>query len=200
METTKNSPIVISGPSGAGKTELIEYIEKKNSLFLEATGYTTREKRKIETGKMYFIKNNEFEQLIRNDELIEYCIYNGNYYGIAKKEFEKLKDNYLIFNVGYSSAKVIKDMYHNSFMIYLLPPTKEELLRRLGDRDYQRYLIGIEETMKHALEYEYLLISQTNDFERTFNDFMDIFEQKSTSNEKKLILAKNKDFINGFYK
>ena len=55
MNKIENSPIVISGPSGAGKSELIEYVEKKYPTFLEATGITTREKRKVEVGRMYFV-------------------------------------------------------------------------------------------------------------------------------------------------
>lgn len=123
----------------------------------------------------------------------------GNYYGVSKDEFEKLQDHYLIFNVGYSSAKVIKSMYHDTYMIYLLPPTKEELLRRLGDRGQERYELGIQETMNNALKFDYLLLSQPNDLERTYNDFMEIIEQKSPSKQRKLILAKNRDFINNFY-
>ena len=116
-----------------------------------------------------------------------------------KDEFEKLQDHYLIFNVGYSSAKVIKSMYHETYMIYLLPPTKEELLRRLGDRGQERYELGIQETMNNALKFDYLLLSQPNDLETTYNDFMEIIEQKSPSKQRKLILAKNRDFINKFY-
>ena len=199
MEKIEYSPIVISGPSGSGKSVLIEYIEKQNPLFLEATGSTTRQKRDIETGRMHFISKQEFELLIQTGRLIEYCIYNGNYYGVSKDEFEKLQDNYLIFNVGYSSAKVIKSMYHDTYMIYLLPPTKEELLRRLGDRGQERYELGIQETMNNALKFDYLLLSQPNDLETTYNDFMEIIEQKSPSKQKKLILAKNRNFINNFY-
>ena len=199
MEKFEYSPIVISGPSGSGKSVLIEYIENQNPLFLEATGSTTRQKREIETGRMYFISKQEFELLIQTGRLIEYCIYNGNYYGVSKDEFEKLQDNYLIFNVGYSSAKVIKSMYQNTYMIYLLPPTKEELLRRLGDRGQERYELGIQETLNNALKFDYLLLSQPNDLETTYNDFMEIIEQKSPSKQKKLILAKNRDFINNFY-
>ena len=55
------SPIVISGPSGAGKSELISYIEKRNNLFLEATGCTTRERRQNEVGRMDFVSKNYFE-------------------------------------------------------------------------------------------------------------------------------------------
>lgn len=200
MEKFRYSPIILSGPSGAGKTEIIDFIEKKDSTFLEATGSTTRQKREIETGRMYFITREEFETLIENNELIEYCIYNGNYYGVAKTEFQKLQQYHLMFNVGYPSAKVIKELYVDSFMIYLLPPTKEELLRRLDGRGYERYLFGIEETMKYAFEYEYLLISQTGDLNNTYADFMDIVEQKSNARQKKLVLSKNRDFVNQFYK
>lgn len=200
MKKSEYSPIIISGPSGSGKSALIEYIENQNPLFLEATGSTTRQKREVETGRMYFISKQEFELLIQTGRLIEYCIYNNNYYGVSKDEFEKLKDYYLIFNVSYSSAQVIKNIYNGTYMIYLLPPTKEELLERMGNRGAKRYNLGIEETMNNALKYDYLLLSQTNDLDTTYNDFIDIIEQKSESQQHRLILAKNKDFINNFYK
>lgn len=200
MNRKEHNPIVISGPSGSGKSVLVEYIEKKNPNFTEAIGSTTRERRKTESGKMNFISREDFELLIKQDALIEYCNYNGNYYGIPKKELEKLKEKELIFNVSYSSAEVIKRMYQKTPLIYLLPPTKEELLKRLGDRGIVRYNLGIEETVKNALKYEYLLLSQSDDFESTYNDFMDIVEEKAESYQKKLILAKNKDFVNNFYK
>ena len=103
MDKFEYSPIVISGPSGSGKSVLIEYIEKQNPLFLEATGSTTRQKREIETGRMYFISKQEFELLIQTGRLIEYCIYNGNYYGVSKDEFNKKK-----------IVNVLKDCYDNN--------------------------------------------------------------------------------------
>lgn len=200
MKEKRYSPIVLSGPSGSGKSDLIDYIEKKNPLFLEATGSTTRAKRENETGRMNFLTKERFNELILSDNLIEYCIYNGNYYGVSKEEFLKLRSYHLIFNVGYSSAKIIKKEYDDTFMIYLLPPTKEELLRRMGSRDLERYKLGIEETMKNAFNYEYLLLSLTNDLESTYYDFMDIISQNDKANQKRLTLSKNIDFINNFYK
>ena len=196
----ENNPIVLSGPSGSGKSELIDYIEKEYPTFLEATGMTTRAKREVEVGRMYFVSKPEFEKLISTNSLIEYCIYNNNYYGVPKSEFEKLRDYHLIFNVGYSSAKEIKDMFEKTIMIYLMPPTRNELLRRLGDRGEKRYLLGIQETMDYALKYDYLLLSLTNDLKTTTDDFMDIVNQKEESNKKRLVLAKNRDFVNNFYK
>ncbi len=200
MNDVENSPIVISGPSGSGKSKLIEYVEAGYPTFMEATGITTRAKREIEVGRMYFVSKAEFESLIATDNLIEYCIYNNNYYGVPKSEFAKLKEYHLMFNVGYSSAKEIKRMYEDTIMIYLLPPTKEELLRRLGDREQERYVLGIKETMAHALQYDYLLLSLTNDMETTTDDFMDIVHQREKAKQKRLILAKNRDFVTNFYK
>lgn len=200
MNKIENSPIVISGPSGAGKSELIEYVEKKYPTFLEATGITTREKRKVEVGRMYFVSKEEFQQLIISNDLIEYCVFNNNYYGVPKSEFEKLKEYHLMFNVGYSSAREIKNIYDDTKMIYLLPPTSEELIRRLGDRGKERYIIGIQEMMDYAFEYDYLLISINNNLQQTADDLMDIVNQKNTAQQKKLILAKNRDFVNNFYK
>ena len=200
MNKSENSPIVISGPSGAGKSELIDYVEKNYPTFLEATGITTRDKRKVEVGRMYFVSKEEFQQLILSNGLIEYCMFNNNYYGVPKSEFEKLKEYHLMFNVGYSSAKEIKNIYEDTKMIYLLPPTSEELIRRLGDRGKERYVIGIKETMEYAFKYDYLLVSITNNLQQTAYDLMDIVNQKNASQQKKLILAKNRDFVNNFYK
>ena len=200
MSKYKYSPIVLTGPSGSGKSVLIDYIEKHDPLFLEATGSTTRKKRDNEIGKMYFISKDEFKKLILSNQLIEYCIYKDNYYGVSKEEFKKLNDNYMIFNVGYLSGKVIKSLYDDSFMIFLLPSSKEELLRRIGNRGMERCRLGMEETLQNALKYDFLLISLTNDLENTFCDFMDIINNNSKSKQKRLILAKNRDFINNFYK
>ena len=194
------SPIVITGPSGSGKSVFIEYIEQNNPLFVEAYGATTREKRENETGKMYFISHDEFEQLIDKNLLIEYCIYRNNYYGVLKSELEKLRERYVMFNVGYSSAQVIQSIQKSTFMIYLLPPNKEELLRRLGDRGYERYLLGIEETVNNAEKFDYLLLSQTDNLKGTYEDFMNIVEQKNDYQKSKMVLARNKDFIKNFYK
>lgn len=200
MNETKNNPIVISGPSGSGKSALIEHIEKNYPTFLEATGITTREKREIEIGRMYFVDKEEFEKLIAANGLIEYCIYNNNYYGVPKSEFEKLNEYHLIFNVGYSSAKEIKKIYRDTIMIYLMPPDQKELLRRLGERGQERFLAGIKETLENAFNYDYLLVSITDDMKTTTDDFMDIINQKTESHQKRLVLAKNRDFINKFYK
>ncbi len=194
------NPIVITGPSGSGKSELIQYIENTNPLFEEASGITTRNRRENEKGKMNFITLEEFEEYINNRNLIEYTIFNGNYYGVSKDELKKLNDKQIIFNVGYSSAKEIKQIDIETLMIYLLPPNKEELLRRLGSRDYERYLLGMKETIANALYYEYLLISKTDDFPSIYNDFMNI-TQKNNASEKLLLRKKyNRQFIDNFYK
>lgn len=200
MQSLKNIPIVLTGPSGAGKTELINYIVKNYSSFMEASGFTTRPRRNGETEKIQSVTKEEFEKLISRNGLIEYCTYNGNYYGVPKSEFKKLEKYNLIFNVGYSSAKVIKSMYSDTLMIYLLPPDKKELLRRLGNREYERYLLGIEETMKNALKYDYLLISETNNLKNTCDNFMHIVEKNQKQIETKLLMQKNKDFIDDFYR
>ena len=90
MVREKYTPVVLSGPSGSGKTELIEYIEQRNPEFQEAIGYTTRQKRESTNEKINTITQDEFELLIKDNKLIEYCNYNGNYYGMPKSEFNKL--------------------------------------------------------------------------------------------------------------
>lgn len=203
MTNLKNFPIVISGPSGGGKTQLVEYVEKRNPEFVEAFGCTSRERRPNEITAMYFISRSEFENMIKNNAFIEYTEYNGNYYGVPKSELHKLGEKSLLFNVGFSSAKIIKDLDVRSKLIYLLPPRKEELLKRLevrGSDAKERYLLGIEETINHAIEYEYLLLSHQDNMEEIYSDFMDIVTQKESSNERRLILAKNRDFVRNYYK
>lgn len=203
MSIYKNVPIIISGPSGSGKTQLIEYVEQNDSNFIEAFGCTTRNRRPNEVAAMYFIERQKFEDMIKDNEFIEYCQYNGNYYGVPKSELTKLDEINLMFNVGYSSARVIKSLDERSKMIYLLPPTKNDLLRRLeirGQDADERYSLGMEETINNAFEYEYLLLSHEDSMEEIYADFMDIATEKNASKAKRLTLAKNRDFINNYYK
>ena len=199
MEKYKYSPIVITGPSGAGKTELIDYITDKNPLFVEAYGYTTRPRRESDRENIQTIPKEEFRELIASDQLIEYGYFSGNYYGIKKDELKKLNDHQVIFNVGYTSAKAIKELNEDTCMIYLLPPDMMELKRRLGTRGFERYYLGVKETIRNSENYDYLLVSQTNNLEATYSDFMNIVQGKEKAKEKQL-MRKNRDFINNYYR
>jgi guanylate kinase len=192
------SPIVISGPSGAGKSELIDFLEKKDEIFMDAPGVTTRAKRENEMGNIEFISIDEFKRLIENDKLIQYAKYNGNYYGTLKSSLKLLQNRQLLFNIGLEGAKKIKQLCPNSQLIYILPPNKDEIIRRMGNRGSERYEIGVNQTMNSIDLYDYLLISYTNELENIYEDFMNIYENKS--NEKSLKLTRNRNFMRDFYK
>jgi guanylate kinase len=189
-------PIVITGPSGTGKTKLIEYITNRNIEYTEAVGVTTRERRKTDRNINFTTKEN-FVKLINEHRLIEYTIYNGNYYGMPINELDKLKRQSVIFDVGYSSAKLVKMTYNKTKMIYMLPPSEEELIKRLKkeNRDINRFVLGKNETLKNSQYYDYLLISDTDNMEAIYQNFINIVEK----NEKTDIDKKEK-FIEDFYR
>lgn len=189
-------PIVITGPSGTGKTKLIEYIANRNIEYTEAVGVTTRERRKTDRNINFTTKEN-FVKLINEHRLIEYTIYNGNYYGMPINELDKLKRQSVIFDVGYSSAKLVKMTYNKTKMIYMLPPSEEELIKRLKkeNRDINRFVLGKNETLKNSQYYDYLLISDTDNMEAIYQNFINIVEK----NEKTDIDKKEK-FIEDFYR
>ena len=193
------SPIVFSGPSGAGKTELIDYIVKRDPIFEEASGMTTRKRRPGEEGNTQFVTKEDFRKAIHNGELIQYAEYNGNYYGTSKSALSLLQYKQMLFNMGYDGTMALKKIRPDSLLIYILPPTKEELLKRMGDRGKERYAIGRDQTMKSIGTYDYLLISYTNSMDELYEDFMNIFEGNEKGKEKSLQLSKNRDFMRKFY-
>jgi len=193
------SPIVFSGPSGAGKNELIDYIVKREPLFEEAWGMTTRSRRPGEGGHTQFVSKEDFRKAIHNNELIQYAEYNGNYYGTSKSALDLLQYKQILFNMGFDGTMSLKKIRPDSALIYILPPTKEELLRRMGNRGRERFQIGREQTMKSIGVYDYLLISYTDCLDELYDDFMNIFEGTEKGQEKSLKLQKNIDFMRKFY-
>ena len=199
MKDKDFSPIVLSGPSGAGKNELIDYLKTKDIIFDEAPGVTTRKRRLGESGNTDFISEEEFLKYLENDELIQYAIYNGNYYGTIKTSLDLLKEKQLLFNMGLDGTKSLKKIRPDSSLIYILPPNKEELIRRMGDRGVERYDIGYRQTLNSIDLYDYLLISYTDNLDLLYNDFMNIYLNKEEGKEKSLKLVKNKNFMRNFY-
>lgn len=199
MNKSNFSPLILSGPSGSGKSELIDYAENKNNIFCDAPGVTTRIRREFETGNIDCISESAFRELLKNDMLLQHSQFNGNYYGILKESLELLRSKQLVFNVGLNGAKAIQKIRPDSTLVYLLPPTKEELLRRMGDRDYNRYLLGITQTYESIDVYDYLLISYTDNIEQIYMDFVDIAEKNENSKVKSLKRKCNKEFMKKYY-
>ena len=199
MKENNYSPIVLSGPSGAGKNELIEYLKERDSIFEEAQGITTRKRRIEDTGNTTFITKEEFLKYIENDELLQYAIYNGNYYGTIKESLELLNSKQVLFNMGLDGTLSLKKIRPDSSLIYILPPDKEELIRRMGNRDIRRYDIGKKQTINSIDVYDYLLISYTDNLDLLYDDFMNIYLNKEEGKEKSLKLVKNRDFMRNFY-
>lgn len=168
----KHYPIIISGPSGAGKDTAIKALMRKNSQIRDAVGYTTRQPREGEVNgeDISFVTKEQFEVLINNDLLIEYAYYNGHYYGMPKSEVEKAIDELTIFNVGISGAKAIKSYNQEAITILLLPPSTEELVKRMGNRGAGR-LKRVKTDIEEALTFfEFCIVSQNNEIEKLVND------------------------------
>ena len=166
--------VILSSPSGAGKTTLVNLLSKKNNFYISIS-HTTRKPRPNEVnGKDYFfVTDKEFKRLIRNQEFLEYAKVFSNYYGTSRtpviQNLEKNRN--VIFDIDWQGADQIKNkkMDYKLITFFILPPSKKVLFDRLSNRDMKDKLIA-EERMKqfdrdvlHWINYDYVVINDDLD-------------------------------------
>ena len=132
--------VILSSPSGAGKTSLVKEISSKNNYSISVS-HTTRKPRSNETDSVdyFFVKQEEFKKLIYNKKFLEYAKVFNNYYGSSKDIiFKKLdKGQNVIFDIDWQGTEQIKQkkLKYKIITVFILPPSKKELFKRLLNRD-----------------------------------------------------------------
>ena len=177
--------VILSSPSGAGKTTLVKLLSK-NKNFHISVSHTTRKPRsdEIPDQDYYFTNSKKFEALIKNEEFLEYAKVFNHFYGSTRTPvIEKLeKGENVIFDIDWQGADQIKNKKLNYKLItfFILPPSKEVLFERLSNRDMKDKLIA-EERMKefsrdvlHWINYDYVIINDSlNKCYSKINDLID---------------------------
>ena len=183
--------IILSSPSGAGKTTMVNLLSKLDNFEISIS-HTTRQPRanEVPNKDYYFVKEDEFKRLIGNDEFLEYAKVFNHLYGTTRtpviNNLNKGKD--VLFDIDWQGADQIKNkkLDYKLITFFLLPPSKEVLFERLSNRDMKDKLI-VDERMKqfsrdvlHWINYDYVVIN--DDLDKCYNRIL------------KLIMAeKNKD-------
>ncbi len=164
--------IILSSPSGAGKTTLVNMLSKLDN-FEVSISHTTRQPRPNETlnKDYFFVDENEFKRFIKNGEFLEYAKVFNNFYGTTRTPvIDKLnKGKNVLFDIDWQGADQIKNknLDYKLISFFILPPSKEILFERLSNRDMKDKLIA-EERMKqfgrdvlHWINYDYVVINDT---------------------------------------
>ena len=185
--------VILSSPSGAGKTTLVNLLSQKNNFFI-STSHTTRKPRpnEIEGKDYYFVNDNEFRRLIKNDEFLEYAKVFKNYYGTSRSPvIQNLEKKYnVIFDIDWQGADQIrnKKLDYKLITFFILPPSKKVLFERLSNRDMKDKLIA-EERMKqfdrdvlHWINYDYVVIN--DDLEDCFSKIQKLIDAEINNGSK----------------
>ena len=201
MSSTKDGMmLILSSPSGAGKTTLVKKISIENN-FQISVSHTTRSPRtnEIEGKDYFFITKEKFEILIKKNEFIEYAKVFGNYYGSSKQTVIKNLDNgkNVIFDIDWQGTEQIKKINLNYKLVtfFILPPSRDVLFQRLTNRDMKDKNI-VEQRMKqfdqdilHWKNYDFVVIN--DDLEKCYREIINLWNS-SVKNYSKLY---NKKFI-----
>ena len=165
--------IVVSGFSGAGKGTIMKALLERYDNYALSISATTRNPRPgEEEGKAYFFKTTEeFEKMIAKDDLIEYAMYVGNYYGTPKEyvEVQLCAGKDVILEIEIQGALKVKEKFPNTLLLFVTPPSAEELRKRLEGRGTETQEV-IDGRMKRAIEeaeymdqYDYLVVNDELD-------------------------------------
>ena len=160
---------IISGPSGVGKSTVIAKVMQARPDLYFSVSYTTRTPRTGEVDGIHyhFVSRPEFERMIADNELLEYAEYSGNYYGTSAKLIDsKLAAGIdVLLDIEVVGSKIVHDKRPDTPLIFVIPPSFEELSRRLHDRQtdaedvIQRRLARAKEELKEVSRYDYLVVN-----------------------------------------
>ena len=170
---SNNIMVILSSPSGAGKTTIAKKIQQKYQTFKISVSHTTRKPRpnEIDGVDYYFISHEKFKKLISEDKFYEYAKIFDNYYGTLKKTVDDMiKKNDIIFDIDWQGTKQLSQFENlNLVKIYLIPPNKDELKQRLIKRnldplnEVEKRFKAFEEDVQHWEDYDYVLINENLD-------------------------------------
>ena len=185
--------IVLSSPSGAGKTTLVKMLSKIDNYEISIS-HTTRQPRLNEENNKdyYFVNEEEFKRLINNQEFLEYAKVFNNFYGTTRTPvIDKLnKGKNVLFDIDWQGADQIKNkkLDYKLITFFILPPSKEVLFERLSNRDMKDKLIA-DERMKqfgrdvlHWINYDYVVIN--DDLKSCFSKITNLINAEISNGSK----------------
>ena len=185
--------IILSSPSGAGKTTLVNLLSKLDN-FIVSISHTTRQPREneIQNKDYYFVNENEFKRLINNQEFLEYAKVFNNFYGTTRSpvinSLDKGKN--VLFDIDWQGADQIKNkkLDYKLITFFILPPSKKVLFERLSNRDMKDKLI-VDERMKqfgrdvlHWINYDYVVIN--DDLNNCYSKILNLIKAEISNGSK----------------
>ena len=180
---------IISAPSGAGKSSLIEGLIAKDNAIKKSISVTTRQPRSGEqNGQHYFFTSEaDFQTRINDGEFLEYALVHGNWYGTSKALVEKElgKQNDLILEIDYQGAQAVRERFPSSISIFILPPNKTVLRSRLEKRNtddiatIEQRLNAASNEISHISDYQYAIIN--NNFDEALAELVAIVKTSRLS-------------------
>ena len=165
-----NIMVILSSPSGAGKTTITKKIQQKYQSFKISVSHTTRKPRPNEVDGVdyYFVTNEKFKKLIDEGKFYEYAKIFDNYYGTLKETVDKMiKKNDIIFDIDWQGTQQLSKFENLKLIkIYLIPPNKNELKRRLIKRnqdlpkEVERRFKAYDKDILHWKDYDFIIINE----------------------------------------
>ncbi len=169
-QNSQNIMLILSSPSGVGKTTLTKKIQQKYSSFKISVSHTTRSARSNEVDGVdyFFVNSKEFENLIKEKKFYEFAKIFDNYYGTLKENVDKnIKKNDILFDIDWQGTKQLsKHKNLNLLKIYLITNNKEELKSRLikrnqnSQKEIDLRFKSFDDDIKHWSDYDYVLINK----------------------------------------
>ncbi len=185
--------VILSSPSGAGKTTLVNLLSQKKNFEISIS-HTTRKPRlnEVQNKDYYFVNDEEFKKLIKNQEFLEYAKVFDNYYGTTRTPVinNLNKGKNVLFDIDWQGTEQIKNkkLDYKLITFFILPPSKKILFERLSNRDMKDKLI-VEERMKqfehdvlHWTNYDYVVIN--DNLENCYSRIADLIHAETNGKSK----------------
>ncbi|ELZ5772665.1 guanylate kinase [Vibrio metschnikovii] len=190
----KGTLYIVSAPSGAGKSSLIAGLLERNPTYAMkvSVSHTTRGMRPGEQDGVHyhFVQKEQFEALIEQGEFLEYAEVFGNYYGTSRVWIEDTLEKGIdvFLDIDWQGAQQIRQQMPHAKSVFILPPSKEELARRLNTRGQDSVAViakrmsEARSEISHYCEYDYVIVN--DDFDVALMDFKAILRAERLKQDK----------------